>query len=271
MTEAIANAGPPARNTARGKSRRWTKPSAQIAVGLALLAAWQITTQFQLVDPLIARTPAQVWAVFVEMVSTGLLWPSLYSTLEAIAITFVLAGSLGIIAGVGLGLFPKLEKLLDPFLNAANAMPRIALAPVFLIYFGIDQGAKVALASSIVFFIVMVNARAGIRTVDRDCLIMARMMDSSRLQMFFKILLPTAVPSIFAGLRLAVIYSFLGVITSEILSSRVGLGQLIAMYAGIFKLEGMYAVVLIMAVLASILNVGMKLIERRILRWKGDA
>ncbi|WIY53903.1 ABC transporter permease [Devosia sp. YIM 151766] len=270
MSHITETARPPGRRLNPAIARRRKRLVGQLIVGLVFLGIWQVVSELRFVDPLVARSPAQVWAILVEMVRSGLLWPSLYSTLEAIAITFVLAGGLGIVAGVGLGLFPKAEALLEPYLNAINAMPRIALAPVLLIYFGIDQGAKIALATSIVFFIVMVNARAGIRTVDRDCLVMARMMDSSRLQMFTKILLPTAVPSIFAGLRLAVIYSFLGVITSEILSSRLGLGQLIAMYAGIFRLEGMYAVVLIMALLATILNIGMNLIEKRLLRWKGE-
>lgn len=253
------------------RASRIRRHAGQLVVGLTFLAFWQICSSYNIIDPLFARSPAQVWAFFLQIAADGTLWPSLYSTLEAVAVTFILASTAGIASGIGLGLFPRIEALVTPYLNAINAMPRIALAPVFLIYFGIDQAAKIALAFSIVVFIVMVNARAGILTVDRDIVTMARIMNTSRLQMFWKILIPTAIPSIFAGLRLAVIYSLLGVITSEILSSRVGLGQLIAMHAGNFQLEGMYAVVIVMALVATLLNLAMGLIEKRLLRWKGNS
>src|SRR5262249_43820450 len=178
---------------------------------------------------------------------------------------FVLASVVGIIIGIGLGLFPRVEALLDPYISAINAMPRIAFAPVFVLLFGIGQPSKVALAFSVVVFILILNARAGIRTVDRDIMTMAIVMNITKRQMFMKILLPSAVPSIFAGLRLGVIYALLGVVTSELIASRQGLGQLIAWYAGTFALEGVYGVVIILALVASLMNVAMAALERKLL------
>jgi len=237
----------------------------QIGVGLLFLAIWSAVHAAGIVKPLISRSPTQVFNALWEMAVDGTLWPALYSTLEATLVAFALASVVGVVIGIGLGLFPRIEALVDPYISAFNAMPRIAFAPVFILLFGIGQGAKIALAFSVVVFIMLVNARAGIRTVDRDILTMCRVMNVTKRDMFMKILLPSAVPSIFAGLRLGIIYSLLGVVTSEILASRVGLGQLIAFYAGTFKLEGVYAIVIVLALIASLLNVAMAWIEQRIL------
>lgn len=240
----------------------------QIGVGVAFLALWYGVHEAGILPPVISRSPGEVFGFLWGIILDGTLWPSLYSTLEATIAAFVLASVVGIIIGIALGLFPNVETLLDPYINALNAMPRIAFAPVFIIAFGIGQGSKIALAFSIVVFVLMVNARAGVRTADRDILTMARVMDCTRSQMFFHVFLPSAVPSIFAGLRLGLIYSLLGVITSEIIASRVGLGQLIAWYSGIFQLEGVYAVVFVLAVVAALLNVLMASVERRLLKGR---
>lgn len=237
----------------------------QIGVGLAFIGVWQAIYSAGWVKPLIARSPGQVGSFLLDMISTGDLWLPLYSTVEATLVAFVLASAVGVAIGIGLGLFPRVESLVDPYISAFNAMPRIAFAPVFILFFGIGQSAKIALAFSVVVFILLVSARGGIRTVDPDIRTMVTVMNINKREMFWKVLLPSAVPSIFAGLRLGVVYSLLGVVTSEILASRVGLGQLIAQYAGTFRLEGVYAIVLVLAVVASLLNNGMSWLERHIL------
>lgn len=237
----------------------------QFLVGAALLVIWQLTYMTGIVKPLIARSPGQVFWFFIRLCDDGTLWPAFYSTLEATLAAFALSAIVGVILGIGLGLFPRVEELLDPYISAFNAMPRIALAPVFVLIFGIGQAGKIALAFSVVVFIMLVNARAGIRTVDRDIRLMVTVANISKRDMFVKVLLPSAVPSIFAGLRLGIIYALLGVITSEILASRVGLGQLIAQYAGTFQLEGVYAVIIVLAIVATVLNTGMAWAESRIL------
>jgi NitT/TauT family transport system permease protein len=238
----------------------------QLGVGVLFVLFWQWIYNLKIIKPLVARSPEQVWRFLIKIIEDGTLWPALYSTVEATLISFVLGSVVGIIIGIGLGLFPLIESLTEPYLNAINAMPRIAFAPVFVLLFGIEQSAKVALAFSVIVFILIVNARAGIRTVDRDILLMAKVMNITKYQMFNKILLPSAIPSIFAGLRLGMIYGLLGVTTSEILASKVGLGQLIAWYAGTFVLEGVYAVVLVLAVIASLLNWVMGVLEIRLLK-----
>jgi NitT/TauT family transport system permease protein len=174
----------------------------------------------------------------------------------------------GITLGIVLGLMPRLDRLLDPYLNAVNAMPRIALAPVLIVYFGIGQSGKVALAFSIVVFVLLINTQAGVRAADRELLTLARVMGMSRLQMVTKVVLPNAVPSIFAGLRLGLIYALLGVVASELIAAEIGLGQMIAGFAGSYDMASAYAVMIVLAALGAAINYGMAMIESRLLRWQ---
>jgi NitT/TauT family transport system permease protein len=237
----------------------------------ALLLLWQLASTRQWVAPVLAKTPGDVWDYLHHAASSGELWKHTSSTMTAVLIAFVLAGAVGVIAGIALALLPRTERVVSPFLDAVNSMPRIALAPVFIIYFGINTSAKVALAFSVVVFMMISAAGAGVRTADGELLRMSTVLGASKPQIVRKVLLPVSVPAIFAGLRLGLIYSLLAVVASEILASREGLGQLIARYSGSFQLEGVYGILLVLAVLAMTLNQAMVAVERRILRWQPPA
>lgn len=262
--------------TSRRKERPW-KTSAtglgimRVGVLLGFLGLWSLAVRLELVDPILAKTPQEVWAAFSESMSAGDVWPALQATVFATLLGFVIASVVGVVIGALLALLPTVSAVLDPFLDALNAMPRVALAPVFIIYFGIGTSAKVALAFSIVVFVMIFSTRAGIRSADPEVMRLSVMLDASKLQLFWKVLLPVSVPSIFAGLRLGLVYSFLGVVTSEIIASEEGIGTLIMKYAGAFELEGVYAFLILLAVVASLFNAGMALLERRILRWQPPA
>jgi NitT/TauT family transport system permease protein len=238
----------------------------RLAVAVLFIVLWHLTwTWF---DPLVARSPLQVGTAFVQLIEDGVLWTNLWATASATIIAFALGSVVGVVVGIGLGLLPTLEAVLNPYIDALNSLPRIALAPVFIVYFGIGQSAKIALAFSLVVFVMLVAARAGIRSADPDIVKLCKSMDLTKVQMFFKVLLPTAYPSIFGGLRLSAIYSMLGVVASEIIASKVGLGQLIAEYSGTFQMASMYAVILVLLVVASVLNMAMAALEKYILRWQ---
>jgi NitT/TauT family transport system permease protein len=147
-------------------------------------------------------------------------------------------------------------------------MPRIALAPLFIVMLGINTSAKVALASTLVFFIVLSGAQAGVRSTDAEWLRLSTVLGARKHQLFVKILMPVATPAIFAALRLGLIYSLLGVVGSELFSARDGLGQLIAMYSATFRMEAVYAILLVLALVAVVLNQLMGAAERSLLRWQ---
>lgn len=253
---------------ARGSLTGWRLLAARLAVLVGWLVIWQVTVSSGRMPPVLNVSPMDVATFIQSTLANGELVTATIATMYATLIAFVLASFVGVVVGIGLGLMPRTEKVLTPYLDALNAMPRIALAPVFIIAFGITTSAKVALAFTLVVFILMSNSRAGIRSADPDVLRLSTVLGASKLQMFFKVMLPVAVPSIFAGLRLGLIYSLLGVTTAEIIGSKVGLGQLIMKYSGMYQLEGVFGILLVLAVLAAVINTLMGVLENWILRYQ---
>ena len=229
----------------------------RIAGGRELLdgfaGLWWTAVQFKWVDKFFVSSPDDVIRFLLSAFRKEII-PNAINTLFATLIAFVLSGVLGVLAGLILFELPKVKRLVDPFLTALNSMPRIALAPIFILWFGIEVASKVALAFSLGFFIVLLSTYAGIRNVDPILMRLSRSLGCTPWQQFTKIMLPWAVPSVFAGLKLALIYSFLGVVTSEMLASKLGLGQLIMYYSGVLRMDAVLAILLVMAVTAVVLT-----------------
>jgi len=219
----------------------------------ALAAIWSAVGHLGLVDRLFISSPENV-AMFLFSDISNEIVPNALSTLTATLVAFALSGVTGVLAGLVLVELPFLKRLIDPFLTAFNSMPRIALAPIFILWFGIGFTSKVALAFSLGFFIVLMSTYAGIRNVDPVLLRLSRSLGCSGWQQFTKVTLPWAIPSVFAGLKLALIYSFLGVVTSEMLASKVGLGQLIMYYSGVMRMDAVFGILLVLAVCAVVLT-----------------
>ncbi|MFZ5510990.1 MAG: ABC transporter permease [Pseudomonadota bacterium] len=239
-------------------------------VALALfLVVWEWASTTKAIDPLFIGQPTKIFAylynaLFVDhKLVTEAAW-TLSSTIAA----FALGSAAGIAVGLLFVLYPPAEKFLDPLLSALNALPRIALAPLFLLWFGLGPGSKIALGFSLTFFIVLANTIAGARSVDSDWLILSRMLGAGRTKVFFKVTLISAVPTIFSGLRLGLIYALLGVIAGEIIASQHGLGQLLSYLAGTFDTNGVFAVLFFLAILGVALTKLMSLIESHLLRWR---
>ncbi|KJF25252.1 ABC transporter permease [Rhodococcus sp. ACPA4] len=240
----------------------------QIALLIAILAAWQISYNYAGENKLVVSNPKLVWEAFLAWQEKGTFWPDLWSTVSAAFIALILSAVIGIAAGIGLALAPSVEAVVSPFLDAINAMPRIALAPVFVIYFGIGSTSKIVLAFTLVVFIITINTRAGVSSADSELLRLSVVMGASKWQRFYKVLLPVAVPSIFAGLRLGLIYSLLGVVGAELIASTSGLGQQISASSAAFDLGTVYAALIVLAVIAAVFNAAAGRIEKSILRWQ---
>jgi NitT/TauT family transport system permease protein len=160
------------------------------------------------------------------------------------------------------------DAVLDPVISALNSIPRVALAPLFILWFGIGIQSKVFVGVSLVVFILLITTRAGIKNADPDLLTMSRMMCASTSQTFVKVVLPISLPSIFSGLQLAVIYSLLGVVVAEMIASQHGLGVVIAQYTQTLAINETFAVLLLLGVISTSLAAAVAFAERRILRWQ---
>lgn len=140
---------------------RTTAIAAHLATLLAVLVVWGLVTKTGIIRPSLSHGPVEVWNAFAWMLGEGIIWNHLWATLSATLVALALAAIIGIPIGLSLALLPKTESLASPYLSALNAMPRVALAPVFIIMFGIDTEAKVALAFTLAIFVFIINARAG--------------------------------------------------------------------------------------------------------------
>jgi NitT/TauT family transport system permease protein len=176
--------------------------------------------------------------------------------------------ALGIAAGLALAAWPVVDEVVDPIVTALNSIPRVALAPLFILWFGIGIESKAFAGFSLVFFILLITTRAGLKNADPDLLTIARTLCSTRLQTFLKVVVPISVPSIFSGLQLAVIYSLLGVVVAEMIASQAGLGVIVSQYAQTFAINDTFAVLIVLGILSWLLATAVRVVESRVLRWQ---
>lgn len=256
----------------RGRTRRRRRNVlihlAQVGVVAAAFGVWQLLAVTDSIDQTFYSRPSAVFSFLWR--ERELFLRNTEATFEATFVGFALGSLLGIAAGLILARFRALDRILDPTLMAINSLPRIALVPLFLLWLGITFKAKVAQAVTLDFFILLISARLGIREVEPDLVLQGRLMHGSNYQIYRHILLPAALPTIAGGLRLGVTYALLGVIASEMIASRDGLGQQVTTYGQTLQSAGVFATLIILAVIASVLLILVKRIEGFVQRHHQD-
>lgn len=240
---------------------------ARIVIFALFLAVWHFVAATGLVSRAFISTPGDVGSALITQVTSQSLWSNLWTTLVEVFIAFVLAVVLGVITAVILDRLEWLENLVSPFLTAMNSMPRIALGPLFILWFGIGMTSKVVLAFSLGYFIILLSTLGALRNVDRDMLLMSRLYGAGQWEMFWDVRLPWALPGIFAGLKLTLIYSMSGAIIGEMIAAESGLGLLVQTYSGQFDIASLLAVLVVIVGLVMVLTSIIELFERRLLAW----
>lgn len=243
---------------------------ARIAVLVAVLAVWQIAAG-RWVDPLFISRPSDIWAQLRDWFADGTLATNTVLTVEEIALGFALGAGAGLVGGFLLAILKVLGDILDPYMIALYSIPKVALAPLFIIWFGIDVQMKVLLSAATVFFLVYLNTAAGVRSVDRGLIDAVRLMGGTRRQVIFKVLVPGAMPGVITGLRIGVPYALIGAVVGELVASNKGLGYLMLDSASQFNTAGVFAALAVITVIAGILNLGVNLLQRRSTRWQATA
>jgi NitT/TauT family transport system permease protein len=238
------------------------------AVFLAVfLTLWQGAVVLGLANAAFVSSPARIVVALWKLVSEGGLGSNLLTTLIEVMISFVLSVVFGIASALVLDRSDRVNRVLSPFLTAFNSMPRIALGPLFILWFGIGIGSKVVLAVSLGYFIMLLSTLGGLKNVDRDLLLMSRLFGASELRLFRDVRLPWALPSIFAGLRLTLIYCSAGAVIGEMISAQSGLGVLVQSFSGRFDVASVMALILVVAFVVMALTALIDLVERRLLAW----
>ena len=214
--------------------------------------------------------PSEVWDYFTAYYHDLLFWKDLWVTVQEAFWGFALGSTAGLLVGLTLGYFRRLQKIFGPFLVFSNAVPKIALAPILILWYGIDMGSKIALATVIVFFLVQMPTTAAVGLVDPDLNILATTMGATQVQRFRKVIIPGIMPAVFGALRLAAIYSMLAVVFGEFLASKRGLGQRLLYSVNQFNMGSAFALMIVLALIALALNGLIGLVERRVLKWQSN-
>ena len=239
----------------------------RILPGLLLLLFWQWASG-RLIRPIYVSRPTDIATRLHEMFATGEIQPHLWVTLQELLLGYALGVAGGVLCGYALGRAPRAAAVFEPYLMAFYGIPKIALAPLFIIWFGIAIWSKVALAGTMVFFLVFYSVFAGIRAVDPDTVNLARVMGATEQQLTRHVFLPAAAPAVLLGMRMAIPYAVIGVIAGEFTSSTRGLGLFINQASSTYDPAGVFAGIALLLVFVLVAGAGASALERRLLRWR---
>jgi len=251
--------------------------SLQLLVLAVVLGAWALLTNpsipaFYFDDPNKAAfffgEPAKVFLCIVRWFASGEIYGHLWVTLVETLLAFVLGTAGGVAIGLWLGLAPLASAIFDPYIKALNAMPRVILAPIFMVWFGLGIASKVALGFTLVFFIVFFNVYQGVREVSPTVLANARMLGAGRRQLLQHVFMPSALSWVFASLHNSVGLAFVGAVVGEYLGSAEGIGYLIHQAEGVFDINTVFAGIILLTVFALLLDLTVGLLERRLMAWQ---
>lgn len=233
------------------------------------LGAWELAVTEGWLDATFFGSPRGIVNFLIDGFFRGtLMWTELAWSLVGTGAAFVLGSVSAILTALLFLNYPSLQRFVEPYLSAFNSMPRIALVPLFILWFGLGLASKIAMGVTLTFFIVLSSAIAGIRGVNQDHVTLMSTLGARPRQIFSLVTLPNAVPVIFSGLRLGLVYALLGVIGCEIIASEHGLGQQISILASSFNMSGVLGLLLVLGILATSINYGMSRLELYLLRWQ---
>ncbi len=245
----------------------------QIGVGLAFFLLWHVATVYPIFDQprdvqFFFSTPVDVLARVVQELRSGEIWHHVLITLAETVLAFLSGAGGGILLGFVFARNDGLAAVFDPYIKAANALPRVVLAPMFALWFGLGIWSKVALGFTLVFFIVFFNVYQGVREVPQVVLANARMLGMSRRQLLRHVYWPAALTWVFSSLHTSVGFALVGAVVGEYLGSSAGLGYKIHEAESVFDVTGVFAGMLILSVFVLIMDVAVVMIERRLLVWR---
>jgi NitT/TauT family transport system permease protein len=240
----------------------------RLALGVLLLTAWEWTSRTGAIDPFFFSRPSDVGLRVWSWASSGTIWPHLATTLTEAALSFVIGGLLGVLFGFALGRAPFFAAILDPYIRIANALPRVVLAPIFLLWFGLGIWSKIALGVTVVFFVVFFNTFRGVREVDRVIVDNTRMLGATESQLIRHVLIPSALTWIFSSLHVSIGLAIIAVVVGEYLGATRGVGYLIAQAEGVFDTTGVFAGIAVLSAGVLLVGVAVDRIEGRLLQWK---
>src|SRR6202171_1423175 len=249
----------------------WYKAHASTVRGLVSLLivglVWEIAGRSGR-WPLILAPISEIWVKFLQLAASGELTRHVLVSLNEFIVGFAIAAVLGICLGIAIATSDRVRDFVDPWVSAVYATPTVALAPLFIFMFGIDAPSKMAVVFLLAIFPVVINTSTGMRSTDHVYIEAARSFGASRTQIFSKVLIPSALPFIVAGLRLGIGRGLVGVVIGEFIGARAGLGYLIFKSSQAFQIDAMWVGVFLLAGTGVLAVILLQKVERRMAPWR---
>ncbi|UHL66227.1 ABC transporter permease [Paralcaligenes sp. KSB-10] len=244
----------------------------RLAILVGVLGGWELFASLHWIDPFFYSKPTliakQIYDWTMEGTSQGPLWLQVVVTLEETLIGFLIGGVAGVICGILLGRNQFLADIFSVYIKVANSIPRVVLGSIFVIALGLGMASKVALAVVMVFFVVFGNAFQGVREADRYMIANAQILGASPRQVTMQVVIPSALSWILASLHVSFGFALVGAVVGEFLGAREGIGLLISTAQGAFNASGVFAAMIVLAVVALIAEYILTYIEGRLLKWR---
>jgi NitT/TauT family transport system permease protein len=254
------------------RARRRLVMVLQVLILVAGLGAWEVLARQEWLDPFFFSMPSLIagrlaqW--FTSGTAQGSIWFQIWVTVEEALAGFLAGAAAGVLAGIVLGRNRLAAEVLSVYILIANAVPRIVLAPIFIMSLGLGMASKVAVAFVMVFFVVFANAFQGVREADRNIVAHAQILGASPWQITRTVIIPSALSWIFASLHVSFGFAIVGAVVGELLGARYGIGQMISTAQGNFDSAGVFAGMIVLVAVALLADLAMTLIERRLTRWR---
>ena len=235
---------------------------------IAFLLLWELLPRLGIVSSAYLSPPSAVVVAIAHLFATGEVWKHLGSSAFRSIAGLLLAVAAGILSGFLLGWFRRAERIADPLYQLLRQVSAFALFPVFMLFLGIGESSKIAIIVWAAFWPVLLNTLAGVKQVERIFIDCARSMGATQKFIFTKVILPAALPQILTGIRLAGAYSITALVAAEMIGARSGLGFYTLNSQETFQIPDMYAGIVLLALFGLLINYGLSMLERRLLRWR---
>ena len=245
----------------------------QALVAVVLIGAWHVVSNYPVVGEVknirfFFSTPGEVALRIWKFFYTGVIWKHLWITLEETLLAFAIGAGSGVVIGFWFARQPLVAAVFDPYVKMANALPRVVLAPIFMLWFGLGVWSKVALGVTLVFFIVFFNVYQGVKEVSPVVLANARMLGMNERQLLRHVYWPSALSWMFSSLHTSVGFALVGAVVGEYLGAASGLGYLIHEAEGTFDVTGVFAGMVVLSVFVLVVDYAVTLIEGRLMKWR---
>ena len=266
---------PAARRRKRLKNMAITALTLLASVVL-VVAIWEFLVNFYHMPSYVLPAPKAVVAALIDGLGTdptsrASFWYHLADTLTATLAGFAIGGILGLVLAASMAEFRVVEKMLFPYVAAIQSLPKVAIAPLYIIWFGYQIESKIAMSVTLALFPVLLNTLQGLVSVDRDRLELMSSLDASRLQIFWLVKLPTSLPLIFAGLNLGIVYALLGALVAEFIGAQRGMGVMVLQLQSVNDTAGVFAILIVLAVVGYLLISAVRMVQRRVVFWSGTS